>query len=125
MYSLLEKPSNTAKKKLADDLAAKKAVWDTKVKAKFPTAIKTASGLYYVVDKPGNGALAKKWSDSKGTNDAYNNPVNAKKIVNIGDKKNGGCSDVNIGTVNTKRKAGEKAPKEIVVTAKDVINICK
>lgn len=51
---------NAAKKKLADDLAAKKAVWDTKVKAKFPTAVKTASGLYYVVDKQGNGPLAKK-----------------------------------------------------------------
>ena len=72
-----------------------------------------------------NSALAKKWSDSKGTDDAYNKPVDQKKIVNIGKKKNGGCSDVNIGSVVGKRKPGEKAPKEIVVTAKDVINICK
>ena len=72
-----------------------------------------------------NGALAKKWSESKGTDDAYNKPVDQKKVVNIGSKKNGGCSDVNIGSVVGKRKPGEKAPKEIVVTAKDVINICK
>jgi hypothetical protein len=70
-----------------------------------------------------NGALSKKWSESKGNNDKQ--PVNPKQIVNIGSKKNGGCSDVNIGSVVGKRKPGEKAPKEIVVTAKDVINICK
>jgi hypothetical protein len=69
-----------------------------------------------------HGAQAKKWSSSSGTNDAYNNPVDQKKVVNIG---NGGCSNVNIGSVVGKRKPGEKAPKEIVVTTKEVINICK
>ena len=48
-----------AKKKQDEAMAAEKAAWDTKVKAKFPTAKKTASGLYYVIDKQGNGALAK------------------------------------------------------------------
>jgi peptidyl-prolyl cis-trans isomerase A (cyclophilin A) len=34
------------------------ATWDVRVKAKYPTAQKTASGLYYVIDKQGDGALA-------------------------------------------------------------------
>jgi peptidyl-prolyl cis-trans isomerase A (cyclophilin A) len=51
--------NNAAKKKLDDAMATQKGAWDGKVKAKFPTAKKTASGLYYVIDKPGNGALAK------------------------------------------------------------------
>lgn len=72
-----------------------------------------------------HGAQAKKWSSSSGTADAYNNPVDQKRVVNIGSKKNGGCSNVNIGSVVGKRKPGEKAPKEIVVTTKEVINICK
>jgi hypothetical protein len=41
--------------------------------------------------------------------------------VNIGSKRGGGCNDVNVGTA----KAGQKAPKDIVVTTKNVINICK
>lgn len=72
-----------------------------------------------------NSAQAKKWSTSSGTGDAYNNPVDQKRVVNIGSKKNGGCSNVNIGSVVGKRKPGEKVPKEIVVTTKEVINICK
>lgn len=67
-----------------------------------------------------NKALAKKWSTSDKSGDAYNNPVNQKRVVNVGSKKSG-CSNVNIGTV----KPGEKAPKEIVVTTKEVINVCK
>lgn len=67
-----------------------------------------------------NKALAKKWSTSSGSGDGYNNPVDQKRVVNIGSKKSG-CSNVNIGTV----KPGQKAPKEIVVTTKEVINICK
>lgn len=72
-----------------------------------------------------HGAQAKKWSSSSGTGDGYSNPVDQKRVVNIGSKKNGGCSNVNIGSVIGKRKPGEKAPKEIVVTTKEVINICK
>lgn len=71
------------------------------------------------------GAQAKKWSASEGKDDGYTKPVDQKRVVNIGDRKKGGCSDVNIGSVVGKRKPGEKAPKEIVVTTKEVINICK
>jgi peptidylprolyl isomerase len=40
-------------------MAAAYPQWDAKVKAKFPTAKRTASGLYYVVTKAGTGASAK------------------------------------------------------------------
>ena len=46
------------KKKQEEADKAKQAVWDAKVKAKYPSAKKTASGLYYVIDQEGTGALA-------------------------------------------------------------------
>lgn len=51
--------SAESKKKKEAAMVAEKAAWDAKVKAKYPTAKKTASGLYYVVDKAGTGAMAK------------------------------------------------------------------
>lgn len=63
-----------------------------------------------------NNAKAKAWTDG-----SIKNPEHQKTVVNIGSKRGGGCSDVNVGTA----KAGEKAPKNIVVTTKEVINICK
>jgi len=70
-----------------------------------------------------NNAMAKKWTSSDrdpNAKDGYNNPVNQKRVVNFGSKKSGDCS-VNVGTV----QPGQKAPKEIVVTTKEVINVCK
>lgn len=70
-----------------------------------------------------NNAMAKKWTASDrdpSAKDGYNNPVNQKRVVNFGSKKSGDCS-VNVGTV----QPGQKAPKEIVVTTKEVINVCK
>ncbi len=67
-----------------------------------------------------NNAMAKKWKDSSGSGDAYNNPTDQKRMVNIGNRKSGNCT-VNVGTA----RPGEKAPKEIVVTTKEVINVCK
>lgn len=49
---------NIRKKAEAKEKALKDA-WDGKVKAKYPTAKKTATGLYYVVDVEGNGDMAK------------------------------------------------------------------
>lgn len=63
-----------------------------------------------------NNAKAKAWTDGSIKNKEYQ-----KDVVNLGSKRGGGCSDVNVGTV----KAGEKAPKNIVVTTKNVINVCK
>jgi peptidylprolyl isomerase len=47
------------KKKREEALAADKAAWSAKVKAQYPTAIGTPSGLYYVIDSEGTGELAK------------------------------------------------------------------
>lgn len=63
-----------------------------------------------------NNAKAKAWTDGSIKNKEYQ-----KDVVNIGSKRGGGCNDVNVGTV----KAGEKAPKNIVVATKNVINVCK
>jgi len=66
-----------------------------------------------------NKASAKKWSQSDSSKDGYSNQQD-KTVVNFGSKKSGDCV-VNVGTV----QPGQKAPKEIVVTTKEVINVCK
>jgi len=63
-----------------------------------------------------NNAMAKAWQKGGNPND----PALQKRVVNIGSKKAGTC-DVNVGTV----QPGQKAPKDIVVTTKEVINVCK
>ena len=64
-----------------------------------------------------NNAMAKAWQ--KGGN-PESDPNLKKQVVNIGSKRAGTC-DVNVGTV----KPGQKPPKDIVVTTKEVINVCK
>lgn len=64
-------------------------------------------------------AMARKWSQSDQGKDGYSNQLN-KSVVNIGSKKAGDCN-LNVGTV----QSGQKAPKEIIVTTKEVINVCK
>ena len=66
-----------------------------------------------------SNAMAKKWSQSDPAQDGYKSQQD-KSVVNIGSKKGGDCV-VNVGTV----QKGQKAPKEIVVTTKEVINVCK
>ncbi len=63
-----------------------------------------------------NNAKAKAWSTQGNANDQRFQ----KSVVNIGSKRAGTC-DVNVGTV----QKGQKAPKEIVVATKEVINVCK
>ncbi len=59
------KKAEEARKKAEEELqkaqeAAKvaEATWDARVLAKYPSALRTASGLYYVIDVEGNGAQA-------------------------------------------------------------------
>ena len=66
-----------------------------------------------------DNALAKKWSNSDANLDGYS-AKQGKNVVNIWSKKSGNCV-VNVGTV----QKGQKAPKDIVVTTKEVINVCK
>lgn len=70
-----------------------------------------------------NNASAKRWianDKDKNATDGYNNPVNQKRVVNFGSRKDNTCN-VNIGTV----QPGQKAPKNITVGVKEVINVCK
>lgn len=71
------------------------------------------------------GAMAKKWSGQAQAT-AINPAQQNKQIVNYGSKKDNTCN-LNVGTAPAagKGKAGQRAPKDIVVTTKDVINICK
>ena len=61
--------------KKKQEAAAKLAseAWDKKVKAKYPTAKKTASGLYYVIDVEGYWPYSTAWSD--GSRSLYRYPA--------------------------------------------------
>jgi peptidyl-prolyl cis-trans isomerase A (cyclophilin A) len=48
------------KKKAESEKVNAKANWEAKVKAKFPDAVATGTGLYYVIDTEGTGAIARK-----------------------------------------------------------------
>ena len=66
-----------------------------------------------------DNAMAKKWSMQDGGKDGYKSQQD-KSVVNIGSKRGGDCV-VNVGSV----QKGQKAPKDIIVTTKEVINVCK
>ena len=66
-----------------------------------------------------SNAMAKKWASQDTSKDGYQAQQD-KSFVNIGSRRAGNCN-VNIGTV----QKGQKAPKEIIVTTKEVINVCK
>lgn len=83
----------------------------------FAASLAVAQGLNASSQTKVNNAKAKAWS----SNTIKTDPNMQKSQVNIGSKRGGGCSDVNVGTAS----AGGKAPKEIVVATKEVINICK
>jgi hypothetical protein len=69
-----------------------------------------------------NNAKAKAWTAS---NNDKKDPALQKQVVNIGSKRDNTCN-VNVGTAPAaKTKYGQKAPKEIIVTTKEVINVCK
>lgn len=82
----------------------------------FATASMAEAGLNASSQTKVNNAKAKMWTDSQGKNPMDSN----KTVVNMGHRKNGDCS-LNVGTV----QPGQKAPKDIVVTTKNVINVCK
>lgn len=68
-----------------------------------------------------NNAMAKRWSEqAKG----QKTPTDEKRLVNVGSKREGTCN-VNVGTAQAGNKPGSRQPKDIVVTTKEVINVCK
>lgn len=72
-----------------------------------------------------SNAMAKKWSQTSAAEDGYKQQQ-SNSVVNVGSKKGGDCV-VNVGTVEAPQKGqkAQKAPKDIVVTTKEVINVCK
>ena len=66
-----------------------------------------------------NNAMAKKWATSTGGA----NPAQQNTVVNVGSKRGGGCN-LNVGAVDPNTPKGQR-PKDIVVTTKEVINVCK
>lgn len=66
-----------------------------------------------------NKATAKGYMQSNQDSDGYSN-MQKKSQVNIGSRKDGTCT-MNVGTTNP----GEKGKKEVIITSKDIINICK
>ena len=86
----------------------------------------SAGGAYAVqgLDASGqtkvNNAMAKRWSEqAKGER----TPTQEKRVVNVGSKREGTCN-VNVGTAQAGSRGGRQ-PKDIVVTTKEVINVCK
>lgn len=70
-----------------------------------------------------NNAMAKKWSQQGQPQPVQPiNPAQDRKVVNIGSRREGTCS-VNVGTAQAGKDG--RAPKDIVVTTKEVINVCK
>lgn len=65
-----------------------------------------------------DSAKAKRWlqDDQKSGYDRQSEQT----IVNLGSRRAGTCT-LNVGTT----APGQKAPKDVVVTAKDIINVCK
>jgi hypothetical protein len=75
------------------------------------------------LDASGNSkvdnALAKRWSKSDTSTNGYV-AQQSNRVVNVGNRRSNDCN-VNVGTV----QPGQRAPKDIVVTTKEVINVCK
>lgn len=70
-----------------------------------------------------NNALAKRWSEQdKAQQQAKSGyqRLDDKRVVNVGNSRQNNCN-VNVGTA----QPGQRAPKDIVVTTKEVINVCK
>jgi hypothetical protein len=65
-----------------------------------------------------NKALARGYMQS-GNTDGYARQQQQTQ-VNIGSKKAGTCT-MNVGST----QPGQKAPKEVIVTSKEIINVCK
>lgn len=68
-----------------------------------------------------NNAKAQAWARSD-TKSGQQDPALQKRVINVGSKRGGDCT-VNVGAVQSGR--GGRQPKDIVVTTKEVINVCK
>ena len=90
------------------------------VVACLPFSAQAVQGLDASGQTKVNNAMAKRWSEqAKGEK----TPTDEKRMVNVGSKRAGTCN-VNVGTAQAGGRGGRQ-PKDIVVTTKEVINVCK
>lgn len=87
-----------------------------------PFSVSAVQGLGASGQTKVNGAMAKRWSEQSKAD--TKTPTDEKRLVNVGSKKQGTCN-VNVGTAQQPTRPGQRAPKDIVVTTKEVINVCK
>lgn len=87
----------------------------------FSSAVFAVQNLNAASQTKVNNAMAKAWQ--KGGN-PQDDPTLKKQVVNIGSKRANTCN-VNVGTAPTSQRPGQRAPKDVVVTTKEVINVCK
>ena len=92
------------------------------VMALVPFSANAVQGLDASGQTKVNGAMAKRWSEQSKAD--TKTPTDEKRLVNVGSKKQGTCN-VNVGTAQQPTRPGQRAPKDIVVTTKEVINVCK
>ena len=85
-----------------------------------PFSVQAVQGLGASGQTKVNNAMAKRWSEqAKGEK----TPTDEKRVVNVGSKRQGTCN-VNVGTTQSDSRYGRQ-PKDVVVTTKEVINVCK
>lgn len=88
--------------------------------AALPIAAQAVQGLDASGQTKVNNAMAKRWSQQA---QGEKTPTDEKRVVNVGSKRAGTCN-VNVGTAPAGGRGGRQ-PKDIVVTTKEVINVCK
>ncbi len=84
-----------------------------------PFSVQAVQGLGASGQTKVNNAMAKRWSEQQ---KGQNTPTQEKRVVNVGSRRNGDCN-VNVGTAQAGQ--GGRQPKDIVVTTKEVINVCR
>lgn len=89
--------------------------------ALLPMGAQAEQGLNASSQTKVNNAKAQAWAHTN-QKQGQQDPALQKRVVNIGSKRNGDCS-VNVGTAQA--GGNGRKPKDIVVTTKEVINVCK
>ncbi|MDD2610803.1 MAG: hypothetical protein PHX60_14155 [Giesbergeria sp.] len=67
-----------------------------------------------------NKALAERWVRQDNTQ--KKTPAEERRVTNIGSRRDGTCN-VNVGTAQPDSRG--RAPRNIVVTTKEVVNVCR
>ncbi len=85
-----------------------------------PFSVQAVQGLDASGQTKVNKALAERWVRQGDT--SKKTLAEERRVTNIGSKRDGTCN-VNVGTAQPNSRG--TAPKNIVVTTKEVVNVCK